>query len=131
MADQQDLGMSRPAMPDRQWARMQPVQIVASKERLDAPHQTVTIRNTSRETNHIVIDRHMVGHHLSPGEEKHDIEMLVSEIESFVRQRAPGRTDSFGAPLPPHPIEIVGIKQRHLSQDDPEEALKAGAKRKG
>ena len=123
MAEQnevQDLHISEPAKPDQNWARSQPITVVASKDRLDQPHQTVTIKNTSDVTpglrgkivpqKHIVIDRHMTGHELDPGQSKADVEMLVTDIEYFLKQRAPNRFDRLGNKLPLHPIEIVGFK---------------------
>lgn len=108
--EKQDLHISEVHRPDANWARMQPVQIQASKERIDAAHQLVTVRNTHRMQKHVVIDRHMVGHELEPGQEKKDVDMLVSEIEYFLRQRAPNRFDNLGRKQPPIPIEIVGFK---------------------
>lgn len=108
--EKQDLHIAEARKPDQNWSRMQPIQITASKERLEAAHQTVTIRNTHRLQKHIVIDRHMVGHELDPGQEKKDVDMVVSEIEYFLRQRAGNRFDGLGRKLPPIPIEIVGFK---------------------
>jgi hypothetical protein len=124
--DKQDLHISEAHKPDANWARMQPIQIQASPERIAAAHQLVSIRNTHRMQKHVVIDRHMVGHELEPGQEKKDIDMLVSEIEYFLRQRAPNRFDALGRKLPPIPIEIVGFKPIEI-RAEPEHKRKAAA----
>lgn len=108
--EKQDLSVAEARPPDQNWQRMQPIQITATRDRLDQPSQRVTIRNTSRAQKHIVIDRHMVGHELQPGQQIEDVEMLVSEIEYFLRERSPARRDALGRPKPIHPIEIVGLK---------------------
>jgi hypothetical protein len=109
-APPQDLHLAEARPPDQNWSRMQPIQITPHRDRLDAEHQRVTIRNNSRDQVHVVIDRHMVGHEFKPGETKHDIDMLTSEIAHFLRERDPSRRDAFGLPKPLHPIEIVGVK---------------------
>lgn len=111
--------MDRPHLPDTYWARMQPVTIMASKDRLDAKHCLVAVKNSS-DTEvahngrvipqlHVVIDRHMQGHELQPGETK-EVDLLVEQIEYFLKQRLPNRINVFsGRPHPLHPIVIVGF----------------------
>jgi hypothetical protein len=119
--EKQDLHESRPHAPDKNWARMQPIQITPSAERLNADHQLVNVKNVSDvqvlpggrpavPQIHIVIDRHMVGHELRPGEKKNDIDMLTADIEYFLRERAANRYDQFGRAKPLHPIVIEGFK---------------------
>jgi hypothetical protein len=125
----QDLHPAQLAGPDRAWSRTQPIQLTPSKERLDAKHQLVTIRNASdveisatgrpKPQVHIVIDRHLVGHELQPGQSKHDIDMLVSEIEYFLRESKDGRVDGMGRLKPKHPVKIVGYKPEQVADDTP------------
>ena len=116
---QQDLGVSIPHPGDKLWARMRPIAVVATKERLDKEHQTVTVKNTSPNQKHIVLDRYMVGQLLDPGQEK-SIEMLVDDIAYFRHERTSGRLDNTGAMLPKHPIVIDGVY-------DPDEPAKNAA----
>ena len=51
---EQDLGVSRPHGGDRQWARSRPIAIIPTKERLDLPSQTVSVKNTSPNQKHNV-----------------------------------------------------------------------------
>jgi hypothetical protein len=111
--------IDRPHLPDTYWARMQPVTIMASQDRLDARHCLVTVKNSS-DTElahngrvvpqlHVVIDRHMQGHELQPGQSK-EVDLLVEQIEYFLQQRRPGRMNMFnGRPHPLHPIVVVGF----------------------
>lgn len=126
---EQDLGIQKPAEPDQNWSRTQPMHIAPSKERLDRKHQLVSIRNTSDTTvtsigrpqpqRHIIIDRYNQGHELDPGETKHDIDMLVEDIEYFIRQGQP-RVER-GRQKPRHPIKIMGFDEKHLpSQEEPQ-----------
>lgn len=129
---QHDMAISRPHEPDVNWARQQPMFIQATKERLKKSHQIVSIRNTSDVTpshrgviapqKHIVIDRNNQGHELQPGETRHDIDMLVTDIEFFLRERRPNRRDHAGRMKPLHPVEIVGFDPANvLEGDDPDE----------
>lgn len=123
--NEQDLGVQKPAIPDQNWSRTQPMFIAPTKDRLNRGHQLVSIKNTSDLTvtaqgrpqpqQHIVIDRFNSGHELAPGETKHDIDMLADDIEFFLRERLPGRRNHLGRPKPLHPIQIVGF--------DPEKVL--------
>jgi hypothetical protein len=96
--------------------------ILVSRERLEAPSQRVTVMNTSPIQTHIVIDRHMHGHELRPGEKK-EIEMLVDEIEAF---RALGRPNRgvypdgplAGQPLPPHPLRFIDLPSPPSARQD-------------
>jgi hypothetical protein len=112
---QPDLGVSRLREPDLNW-RAKPIQMTASQERLDKPHQRVSIRNTHPLQTHIVIDRVMQGHEILPGQIKHDIDMLADDIDYFLRMRQP-RTDNLGRQLPLHPIVIEGIPQEPRNQN--------------
>jgi hypothetical protein len=134
----QDLHISKASMPDPSWARMQPIQIAPSKERLDAKHQNVSIKNVSdvqvlpggrppKPQTHVVIDRFMVGHELLPGQTKPSIDMLVTDIEYFVRERS-HRLNNFGQPKPLHPIVIVGFNPLEAARD-PEVRLEQGKDR--
>ena len=124
--EQQDMGIQKPAVPDQNWARTQPMFIAPSKERLDREHQLVSVKNTSDLTvtamgkpvpqKHVVIDRFNAGHELEPGETKHNIDMLVSDIEYFVRERMSGRVNHMNRPKPLHPIQIIGFDETHLHE---------------
>lgn len=107
---QQDLRLSVPRKLAPDWRARSQVTLTPSADRLSAAHSVVTIRNTSQVQRHVVIDRHMIGHELQPGQEKHGIEMLNSEIETFIRERQPGRVDAYGNERPKHPIEIVDAR---------------------
>jgi hypothetical protein len=115
-AEKQDLHIAETSRPDQNWARMQPIEIKPSQERLDKPHQLVSIKNNSPDQLHIIIDRKMHGHELQPGQTKHDIDMLASEIEYFLGERDPSRRDNIGRPKPIHPIEIIGVKMHELEK---------------
>lgn len=128
----QDLHISKASVPDPSWARMQPIQIAPSKERLDAEHQVVTVSNVSntqvlpggrpaKPQTHVVIDRFMVGHELVAGQSKPDIDMLVTDIEYFLRERG-HRLNNFGQPKPLHPIVIVGFNPL-AAKENPEVRL--------
>jgi hypothetical protein len=116
--DRQSPNVAQLAKPDRNWSRMQPVNITASKERLDAEHQLVTLRNSTDRTPtfdgrthpqvHVVLDRGMHGITLQPGESRADVDMLVSDIKYFLSERLP-RFDFMGELKPLMPIEIVGF----------------------
>jgi hypothetical protein len=98
------------------------VVVVADHGRLAKPSQRVTVLNTSRQTNHIVIDRFMHGHELRPGEHK-EIEMLTDEIESF---RLLGRENRgvytsghlVGLPLPSHPLQFIDLPRPESARQD-------------
>lgn len=119
--EKQDLHISEPRGPDRNWRRMQPIQITPTKQRLDAEHQLVMVRNRSdvepvgllapKPQTHIVIDRYMVGHELAPGQAK-QIDLLATDIDYFQRQRARDRRDMLGQLLPLHPVAIEGVRPR-------------------
>ncbi len=98
---QQDLGLATLHLPDRNWTA--PVAIIPSPYRLAQPHCVVSVTNTSLNQVHILIDRGQQSHILQPGETRHGIEMLVSEVENFRALRAPGRMRD-GMVLPPHPL---------------------------
>lgn len=125
-AQTQDLHISQPARPDSNWARMRPTALQPSKERLARSHQLVTIRNTSDVTpgkrgtvlpqKHIVIDRFQRGIELEPGETRQNVDMLVSDIAVFLRQRLP-RQNEFGEPMPQHPILIVGVDAAQIESE--------------
>ena len=115
-AQQQDI--ARPAPPDRNWRRQQPVQLVVPPERLLEKHQTFDIANVSnreavngvlRPQTHYVMDRRMNGIEIQPGEIKHGIDMLVRDIVYFRGERDPTRVDQFQVPKPLHPIVILNI----------------------
>jgi hypothetical protein len=122
ITEEQDLGISKIARPDRSWSRTQPVQLIPSKERLDADHQVVTISNISdrepsengkpRPQDHVVVDRFLNGHTLQPGQTLRDIDMLASDIAYFQRERMSNRFDNRGIPKPKHPIVISGISSK-------------------
>ena len=93
-----------------------PMRPEPTKERLDAKHSRVMVKNTSEKQNHIVIDRYNVGHELRPGERR-EMEMLDIEIANFVEHRRPGRfypeisPGDEPKPKPLHPILIEGVVQ--------------------
>jgi hypothetical protein len=128
----QDLGISKLAMPDRNWSRTQPMFIAPSPDRLRRPWQLVSIKNTSDVTmtaqgrpvpqKHIVLDRHNFGHELEPGETKQNIEMLAHDIEYYIRERGPGRVNHMNQPKPKHPILIVGVDDSRLREQMDKEA---------
>jgi|ERR1035437_2255850 hypothetical protein len=99
MADNetQDLVVSKPHEGDKQWLRAQPIQLVASRERLALSSSTVTVRNTSPNQRHIIIDRNLQGHELAPGQSK-KIEMVNTDVDYFHNRR------QFG-----HPVIVEGI----------------------
>lgn len=129
----QDLHVSRPAAPDKNWqfSRMQPPSIQPTRERLARLHQIVAIRNTSDTAMtkqgraipqvHIVIDRYNRGHEIMPGQTKRDIDMLVSDIAYFVRQRAPNRIDNNGELLLPHPLVVLDVDTSEIENQAVEE----------
>ena len=111
-----------------------PMRPEPTKDRLDAHHSRVTVKNTSPAQNHIVIDRFNVGHELRPGEAR-EMDMVNTEIENFLEQRRPGRfypeidpLSPQGRPKPLHPIEIVGYSVKP-SRDEQLEAAAVEAKR--
>lgn len=127
MADEletQDLGIQKPVLPDQNWARTQPMFISPSQERLDRPHQRVSVKNTSDTTVtaqgrpvpqlHVVIDRFNQGNELQPGETK-ELDMLADDIEYFIRERQP-RTNNQGRTRPIHPIHVIGYEEKHLRE---------------
>jgi hypothetical protein len=128
----QDLHIAQPAPPDQNWARMQPLFIQPSKERLDRKHQLVQVKNTTDTTittlgkpipqKHVVIDRFNLGHELEPGQIK-EVDMLVDDIEYFIRERKPGRRDHQNRMKPIHPIQIIGYEstQRDEAQSREEQ----------
>ena len=79
--------------------------------------QEVTVQNTASGQNHVVIDRHYVGHELQPGQQKR-LELLVQDIENFMRLARPGRVDMFNRPIQPHPIRILDLDRRQVLRDD-------------
>jgi hypothetical protein len=95
--------------------------LFVSRERLEAPSQRVTVMNISPIQTHIVIDRHMHGHELRPGEKK-EIEMLWStrsrrsESSAAARRRPRRLLGGFGAPRP------RDAPQAALCRDDVREA---------
>jgi hypothetical protein len=125
--NEQDTGIQKPAVPDQNWARTQPMFIAPSQQRLDRPHQVVSIKNTSDLTvtvmgkpvpqKHIVIDRYNAGHELEPGETKHNIDMLADDIEYFIRERSQGRINHMNRPKPRHPIQIIGFDETKMKEE--------------
>jgi hypothetical protein len=104
-----------------QWAA--PMRPEPTKERLDAAHQRVWVKNTSVNQNHIVIDRYNVGHELRPGERR-EMDMLENEIANFQEHRRPGRffpeidpENPQGKAKPLHPILIEGIPDVQVTED--------------
>jgi hypothetical protein len=98
---EQDTGVSEARKGDKNWARERPVVMIPTQERLALPHSVVTIRNTSPDQKHIVIDRHHHGHELFPGQSKRDVEMLNSDVEYFLGRHKRG-----------HPVVIEGAELR-------------------
>jgi hypothetical protein len=91
-----------------------PAPLTASAERLAESSQHVKVTNTNDAKlpqRHLVMDRHLRGHELAPGETK-ELDMLVRDIEYFDNMRKPGRLDAKGQPLPKHPIKIDGEEGR-------------------
>jgi hypothetical protein len=134
----QDLHIARPAPPDQNWSRMQPMFIQPTQERLDKGHQIVEMRNSTDKTptlrgppipqKHIIIDRFNQGNELQPGESK-SLDMLKEDIEYFLRERRLGRLDHLGMAKPQHPIEIVGFDpDKVLAEQQPSEPQKPSRK---
>ena len=121
----QDLGITKPVYPQKSWIR--PLHMVASQARLDEPHQRVDIKNTSdtelaadgrvKPQIHIFLDRQMKPIEVRPGDTVNDVDMLVHDIEYFLRERDE-RTDLFGSPKPRHPIEIIGFDPKKVIRND-------------
>ena len=86
--EKQDMHNTEPRLPDINWSP--PVHLTVGKDRENAPHQIVTMRNTSRVQDHIILDRRWASVLLRPGEQR-DIDMITSEIEYFLRERSPNR----------------------------------------
>jgi hypothetical protein len=106
-----------------------PMRPEPTKERLDAKHSRVWVKNTSERQNHIVIDRYNVGHELRPGERR-EMDMLDAEIANFQEHRRPGRffpeidpEHPAGKMKPLHPILIEGISELQVSAAEPEPEL--------
>jgi hypothetical protein len=103
-----------PSLLDAQYHA--PMRPEPTKERLEAPHQRVWVKNTSPHQNHIVIDRFNVGHELRPGERR-EMDMINAEIANFQEHRRPGRyfpeiqAGDEPKPKPPHPIVIEGVPE--------------------
>jgi len=95
--NQQDLGISKVHGPDSSWARSRPVVLTPSEARLKLSSSFVTVRNTSPDQRHVVIDRNLQGHELQPGEVKQNVEMTNNDIDYFHGRR------KFG-----HPVIIEG-----------------------
>jgi hypothetical protein len=97
--------------------------LMVTRERLEAPSQRVTVLNTSPNQNHIVMDRHMRGHELRPGERK-EVEMLVDEIEAFRKLGAPHRGmytpmgKQYPIPLPQHPLRFIDLPAPPSARQD-------------
>jgi hypothetical protein len=81
------LDMPVPSLPDVNWQRSQPVQMIPSEKRMKAPHSVVNIKNNG-EGRHVIIDRHMTGHEIVPGQTLPNIEMLDDHVKYFQRQAA-------------------------------------------
>jgi hypothetical protein len=118
--------LTRPVTP-------QPVpqaMLMASPGRLTASSQLVMVLNTDRVQTHIIVDRFYNGIEIQPGQQK-EIDMLVSDIESFQKLARPNRGvytsgHLMGKPLPQHPIRILNIPehqvQNHAEEDEIQKA---------
>jgi hypothetical protein len=84
---------------------MKPQAMIPDEARLKAAHQLATLHNTDPVQTHIVIDRFQRGHELHAGQRR-EIDMLVTDIKYFQRQRRPNRLGSDGTILHPHPIVV-------------------------
>jgi hypothetical protein len=87
--------------------------MLPSKERLDASHHYTTVKNTSQNQVHIVMDRSMTCHDLMPGESK-IIDMIDHEVEAFRELGRPNRGvytvgHMAGLPLPAHPLQFPDL----------------------
>lgn len=128
--ERQDLGEARLRGPDKNWpsggAMQSAVSVPPTRERLARKSQTVSVRNSSdrfvnaqgriNPQTHIVFDRYQRSIQLQPGETKHNVEMLVADIDYFVRLGMAGRKGDFGQPLPRHPVEIIGVDAREIER---------------
>ena len=116
MPEQQEREINIIRSPDLNPQYHGPMRPEPTKERLDAKHSRVWVKNTSTMQNHIVIDRYNVGHELRPGERR-EMDMLLSEIMTFQEHRKPERffpeidPNQPGRPKPPHPILIEGVPE--------------------
>jgi hypothetical protein len=84
--------------------------MLADDRRLRSDHHTVTVRNTSHNQAHIIVDRHMNCHELRPGESK-QVDMLDDEVAAFRELGRPNRGvyssgHLAGMPLPAHPLQF-------------------------
>ncbi len=71
------------------------------------------ITNTHPVQTHIIIDRYNVPHKIRAGQTIRNVEMIVSEVDTFRKLRAPGRFTPTGLPLPQHPLvfDVPQIQQ--------------------
>jgi hypothetical protein len=91
------------------------IMIIPSQERLNKTSQRVSVQNTDREQTHVIIDRHMNGHELRPGQVK-EIEMVVDELEALRELGRPNRGvfmsgHRTGQVLPRHPVRFLDIPE--------------------
>ena len=103
--------------PDVSWASG--IALVADQERLAKKHSTVTLVNTSEQTKHVIVDRHLQPITLQPGQRKEGVEMVNDELEQLMRYRTPGRFypdqgDKRGQPKPDHPVLVEDIAPREM-----------------
>lgn len=113
-----DIGVQKPVEPDRNWpARAKPQFLIVTQDQLDKPHQLVEMRNNDRAQTHIIIDRFLQGHEIVPGQTK-EIDLTLSDVEYFRRQRAPNRLSHDGRLLPQHPVEVLGVREAPPANTD-------------
>lgn len=128
---QQDLHIAQTRGPDKNWpaaqqARMMPASVQPTQERLARKSQFVSVRNSSdrfpgvhgriNPQTHIILDRYQRGIQIQPGETKHNVELLVTDIDHFLRAGLSGRRNDLGQPLPRHPIEIIGVDDSEIAR---------------
>ena len=98
----------QPAFPPYQAAPNAP-----TADQLALPYQRVRLKNTDPACTHIMIDRHLQGHVLQPGQSC-EIEMTTGDITNLLNL---ARTDrgiytagpNVGKPFPPHPVKLEGL----------------------
>jgi hypothetical protein len=137
-----------PATPDRIVEQVSTkFSLVPDGRRLAAASQIVKVQNTDPHQVHVVVDRFLKGHEILPGQIK-EVEMLVEDIEGFMRQRLPGRgfyppgarvkggvvkgdrmVDGQFIPgdkieLPPHPLLFPELDYRVIEAKAREERMK-------
>lgn len=110
----------------------QPIQVLASRDRMDAKWSVCDIRNTDREQTHVVVGRDMSAIVVEPGQTVTGVSLLDSDIKFFQDHQKPHRhrrpvppIHNPANPTPqvhpfrPHPIQILNTRSE---EEDDEQA---------